>query len=74
VANLIIFILKDGEKKPKNHNFLWIFSLFENKIKSPSCKNSPQKEKTWMKNMMMMMIKVSIHHIDWRGRRNFWKC
>jgi hypothetical protein len=30
----------------------------------------PPKKKTPMKNIMMM-IKVSIPNIDWRGRRNF---
>jgi len=40
------------------------FHYLKKNKKSPSCKNSPQKEKTRMKNIMMMMIKVSIHHID----------
>jgi hypothetical protein len=52
---------------------LWIFSLFE-KIITKLQKIHPKKEKTLMKNIMIMMIKVSIPNIDWRGRRNFWKC
>ncbi len=49
MANLIIFISKDGGKKPKNHNFLWIFSLFvEKKITklqkfTPKGKNMDEK-------------------------------
>jgi hypothetical protein len=72
VANLIIFISKDGEKIPKNYNFLWIFSLFEQFKIHQVAKIHPKKKKTPMKNIMMM-IKVSIPNIDWRGRRNFWK-
>jgi hypothetical protein len=45
VANLIIFISKDGEKKNLRITIsCGFFSLFE-KTNPPSCKNSPQKEK-----------------------------
>jgi hypothetical protein len=45
VANLIIFISKNGEEIPRNpRNFLVYFSFSEKK-NSPSCENSPTKKK-----------------------------
>jgi hypothetical protein len=42
-TNLIIFILKNGAKIFKNHNFFVLFS-FSGKTIPPSYKNSPQKK------------------------------
>jgi len=63
VANLIIFISKNGEKPLKIHKFFLFFSLFSGK-KEQSCKKLPKKNTISNRlNKAFLTIVVGFWHI-----------